>query len=235
MNKLEQALTALQLLDQGQPSQQALKQAEQALAFYDLTLEDYSKLAQPNILKLFQANTFRQAENFTFILNEAWQNMAKPDIFYSTALSIFGSIFIAFTAKEICFLNFGDHEKNKHDLFKIFHGSKFYQDQSQAQKLADAIFQGSSLPLLYKGSQLEKELYTALLEISTLSNYSALAQQTSSPKAIRAVASYVGKNYITYLIPCHKVLSKSGKIGGFAYDINLKKLLILHDLKKAQT
>lgn len=234
--KLERALKALQSLEgKAKLSQEEEKELEEALAPYELTLKDCEKLLPQNILKFFRKNSFQKVENLTFLSHEAWENLQeKPDIFYSSLSTMFGKIFLAFTEKEISYLSFEkDEELNKKELFSIFQGANFFENKERAEKIAKEIFEeNKKFPLLYKGNPLQKEVYSALLAISTLSSYSEIAQQSSCPKAVRAVASYVGKNYITYLIPCHKVLSKSGKIGGFAYDISLKKLLILHDLKK---
>ena len=55
--------------------------------------------------------------------------------------------------------------------------------------------------------------------------YGALAKAANSPKAYRAVGTVCNKNVFPLLIPCHRVISKSG-LGGFAYPLDLKKELL---------
>lgn len=186
------------------------------------------------ILELFAQNKIKKERvNLDFILKEDWKNIKqKPDIFYSFSSCKFGKVLLAFTKDKICFLDFEqDKKQNLNELFKSYEGANFYEDKKRADEILDDIFKkGKRFDLFYVGNKLQKEVYEALLNISTLTSYSDIAKQTSSKNAIRAVASYVGKNNIAYLIPCHKVLSKDGKFGGFAYDIELKKAFILHDL-----
>jgi O-6-methylguanine DNA methyltransferase len=82
------------------------------------------------------------------------------------------------------------------------------------------------------GSKLQKQVWTQLKKISygkTIS-YSELALKTSYQKAIRAVATAVGKNPIGIIIPCHRVIAKDGNLGGYAWGIKMKgKLLDIED------
>ena len=78
------------------------------------------------------------------------------------------------------------------------------------------------------GSQLQKQVWTQLKKISygkTIS-YSDLALKTSYQKAIRAVATAVGKNPIGIIIPCHRVIAKDGSLGGYAWGIKMKAKLL---------
>ena len=60
--------------------------------------------------------------------------------------------------------------------------------------------------------------------------YKELAEKIGSPKAVRAVASALGRNPLPILIPCHRVVAGNG-IGGFAFGIELKKLLLEFESK----
>lgn len=77
-------------------------------------------------------------------------------------------------------------------------------------------------------SPLQKEVWDALLSIEygkTVS-YSELAQMTSHPSAVRAVATCVGQNPIPLIIPCHRVILKSGKVGQFSGGVHIKEKLL---------
>ena len=78
------------------------------------------------------------------------------------------------------------------------------------------------------GTDLQKKVWAQLQEISygkTIS-YSHLALKTSYHKAIRAVATAVGKNPIGIIVPCHRVIAKDGKLGGYAWGTKMKTKLL---------
>ena len=78
------------------------------------------------------------------------------------------------------------------------------------------------------GTDLQKKVWTQLQKISygkTIS-YSKLALKTPYQKAIRAVATAVSKNPIGIVIPCHRVISKDGSLGGYAWGIKMKAKLL---------
>ena len=65
------------------------------------------------------------------------------------------------------------------------------------------------------------------------SNYSKIAKEIKKPRAVRSVGTAVGKNPIMIYIPCHRVITKSGSIGGYAWGIPMKKrLLYVESMKK---
>lgn len=57
-------------------------------------------------------------------------------------------------------------------------------------------------------------------------SYGHIAQQVQKPKATRAVGSAVGANPIAVLIPCHRVLPASGKLGNYAWGVDIKRALL---------
>ena len=78
------------------------------------------------------------------------------------------------------------------------------------------------------GTDLQKQVWAQLQKISygkTIS-YSHLALKTSYQKAIRAVATAVGKNPIGIIVPCHRVIAKDGRLGGYAWGIKMKAKLL---------
>ena len=84
------------------------------------------------------------------------------------------------------------------------------------------------LPLNPKGTEFQKKVWRALLEIpygETIS-YKQLAQAIDNPLAVRAVGGANGKNPIFIVIPCHRVIGADGSLAGFAYGTELKKKLL---------
>ena len=85
-----------------------------------------------------------------------------------------------------------------------------------------------SVPLSPEGTEFQKSVWKALLSIeygSTVS-YAEEAKMLGSPKAVRAVANANGKNPIAILIPCHRVISSNGSIGGYTGGVWRKEFLL---------
>ena len=78
------------------------------------------------------------------------------------------------------------------------------------------------------GTDLQKQVWTQLLKIyyGKTITYSQLALKTPYQKAIRAVATAVGKNPIGIIVPCHRVIAKDGSLGGYAWGIKMKSKLL---------
>lgn len=104
-----------------------------------------------------------------------------------------------------------------------------------AKKEIEEYFYGGrkkiSFPIIFEGSKLEKAVWKKLQSIphgSTVS-YKELALLTGYPRAVRAVASAVGRNNILVRVPCHRVVASNGKIGGFSAGIRKKVILLKHE------
>ncbi len=59
-----------------------------------------------------------------------------------------------------------------------------------------------------------------------VTTYGAIAEHIGAPKASRAVGTAVGRNPIGYLIPCHRVLRKSGELGGYHWGLPVKRAML---------
>ena len=86
----------------------------------------------------------------------------------------------------------------------------------------------NNLSLFLKGTNFQVKVWEALLNLPPggLFSYEYLAGSIGKPKAIRAVASAIGQNPVSYLIPCHRVLRKSGAISGYRWGPARKKAII---------
>jgi len=85
-----------------------------------------------------------------------------------------------------------------------------------------------TLPLSPSGTAFQKSVWKTLVKIpygSTIS-YGAEAKMLGNPKASRAVANANGKNPISILIPCHRVIASSGKTGGYTGGVWRKEFLL---------
>lgn len=89
-----------------------------------------------------------------------------------------------------------------------------------------------STPIHLQGTPFQKCAWNALLNIpygSTI-NYGEQAANIDNPKGFRAVANANSKNQFAIIVPCHRVINKCGKLGGYAGGIEKKKWLLHHEL-----
>ena len=85
------------------------------------------------------------------------------------------------------------------------------------------------------GSPFQISIWKQLLKIpyGSFSTYSSIAEKVQNLKAVRAVGNAVGKNPIMIYVPCHRVIRKSGNVGGYAWGMSIKRK-ILHIEKSVQ-
>jgi len=81
---------------------------------------------------------------------------------------------------------------------------------------------------LSEASELERRVAEALLSIpkGEVRSYSWLAQQVGKPKAVRAVANYVARNVLPFVVPCHRVVPAAGGVGKYGYGPKMKRDLL---------
>ena len=88
---------------------------------------------------------------------------------------------------------------------------------------------GFELPLdLAGGTPFQRDVWRALLSIGCghTTSYAALGQQLGRPTAVRAVGAAVGRNPISVVVPCHRVLGKDGSLTGYAGGLERKTALL---------
>ena len=78
------------------------------------------------------------------------------------------------------------------------------------------------------GTDFEVRVWETLLKIpfGRLTTYSDLASKVGSPKAARAVGAAVGKNPVSFVVPCHRVLGKSGDLTGYHWGLTRKRAIL---------
>ena len=102
----------------------------------------------------------------------------------------------------------------------------------EAEKQLKEYFDGTrrifSMDLDFNGTDFQKKVWRALLEIpwGQTRTYRQIAAQIGNPKAVRAVGAANGKNPISIIAPCHRVIGASGKLTGYAGGLENKALLL---------
>ncbi len=89
------------------------------------------------------------------------------------------------------------------------------------------------LPLDVEGTDFQKAVWkaTAKIPFGKTLTYGDIAKKIGHPKAVRAVGTALGKNPVCIVVPCHRVLPKSGGIGNYAYGTAMKEWLISFERK----
>ena len=126
------------------------------------------------------------------------------------------------------------HQQNQQEQCSCEQHSKLLQE---ACRQLDEYFQGQrktfDLPIAYTGTPFQERVWRELRNIpyGETRSYEDIAIKIGNPKAVRAVGQANNKNQILLMIPCHRVIHKSGDISGFACGIETKKYLL--DLEKS--
>lgn len=138
----------------------------------------------------------------------------------------FGKAFIAVTQYGICKLSFidKDYDKDLNELNTTWSNAMISYSESKTVDTIEAIFDINKrkdfpLSVLVSGTNFQISVWKALLQLpsASLSSYGDIATMIGKPKAFRAVGSAIGKNPIAFLIPCHRVIQQSGKLGGYRW------------------
>lgn len=84
------------------------------------------------------------------------------------------------------------------------------------------------LPLDLQGTPFQRSVWAALLDIDAgvTSTYGRIAQGIGSPAAVRAVGAAVGRNPVSVIVPCHRVLGHDGSLTGYAGGLHRKEALL---------
>lgn len=90
-----------------------------------------------------------------------------------------------------------------------------------------------TIPIQPKGTEFQRKVWNSLtlIEYAHSKSYKDISIEIQNPKASRAVGNAIGKNPILIIIPCHRVITSTGKLGGFSAGLHIKrKLLKLEDI-----
>jgi AraC family transcriptional regulator of adaptative response/methylated-DNA-[protein]-cysteine methyltransferase len=149
-----------------------------------------------------------------------------------------GPLIAGSTTEGVCLLEFTDRRMLEKQLstvktrFKstIVPGSNHYLEQleSELKRYFEGTLKNFSVPLVYPGSVFQVQVWEQLMKIpygQTIS-YETLAQRIGNLRAIRAVGTANGLNRIAIVIPCHRVVNKDGKLGGYGGGLWRKTFLL---------
>jgi AraC family transcriptional regulator of adaptative response/methylated-DNA-[protein]-cysteine methyltransferase len=177
-----------------------------------------------------------------------WEAMSPGDfargaqgleIFWGWFDSPFGPAIVMGTQKGICGMGFAaemGEEAALQDLVSRWPKARFTEDPMRLRPWVQQAFgvAGDTLdpaPLYLIGAPFQIKVWEALLSIPSghVTTYSEIAQAVGSPRAVRAVGTAVGRNPISWLIPCHRALRKSGGLGGYHWGLPMKRAMLAYE------
>ena len=114
------------------------------------------------------------------------------------------------------------------ELREANHSPVLLEAQRQLQEYFAGTRNQFNLELDFTGTDFQKQVWQALLTIpfGETRSYSQIAQQIGNPKAVRAVGAANGRNPISIIAPCHRVIGASGALTGFAGGLQAKQYLL---------
>ncbi len=153
---------------------------------------------------------------------------------YCFAESPFGQLMVASTPKGVCHMFFEEDEnKGLIDLQARFPNAEYHQVVDKYQQDALFVFQDDwsqldQIKLHLNGTAFQLKVWQTLLKIplGQLATYGSIAKKIEKPTAARAVGSAIGNNPVAFLIPCHRVIQASGKLGGYMWGNTRKTAMI---------
>ncbi|MEL6570810.1 MAG: bifunctional helix-turn-helix domain-containing protein/methylated-DNA--[protein]-cysteine S-methyltransferase [Pseudomonadota bacterium] len=181
-----------------------------------------------------------------------WEAMSPGDfakggegliIYWGWFESPFGPALFMGTEKGICGLAFAEEtgsEVAMADMISRWPKADFVEDPMHLRPWVNAALGSDGAqdpaPLYLIGAPFQLKVWEALLQIPTghVTTYSEIAQTIGSPKAVRAVGTAVGRNPISWLIPCHRALRKSGALGGYHWGLDRKRAMLAWETARAE-
>jgi AraC family transcriptional regulator of adaptative response/methylated-DNA-[protein]-cysteine methyltransferase len=149
--------------------------------------------------------------------------------------SPFGKMLIMATTRGICGLAFADDcgpDAAMADMTSRWPNAKFTENPAITAPLAAAIAgNGEPANIHMIGAPFQIKVWEALMQIpsGTVTTYSEIANHIGNPRAVRAVGTAVGKNPVSWLIPCHRALRKSGGLGGYHWGLPVKRAMLMRE------
>lgn len=160
--------------------------------------------------------------------------MTEQKLYYDYMETPLGELEIASSSNHLLSALFVKTEKNVLDKQPVLHSDI----NEEAKKQLNAFFKKEltqfKLPINPAGTEFQKMVWSELVKIpfGTTISYLTLAKKLGDPNSIRAAASANGKNPITIIIPCHRVIGTDGKLVGYSGDIWRKQWLLNHESKQ---
>ena len=134
----------------------------------------------------------------------------------------------------VAFADPGEEEAALADMRRRWPKATYVADETRTAPIARRIFDPNEwradqpLRVVLIGTDWEVRVWDALLKIpmGSVATYSGIAEKVCTPAAARAVGAAVGKNPVAFVVPCHRVIGKSGDLTGYHWGITRKRAML---------
>jgi AraC family transcriptional regulator of adaptative response/methylated-DNA-[protein]-cysteine methyltransferase len=158
-------------------------------------------------------------------------------IAYGFHPAVFGTALVMATDRGLCGLAFadpGEERASLDDMRRRWPRANYVEDSARTAPLTARIFDKQQwrsdrpLRVVLIGTDFEVRVWETLLRVpmGRATTYSDIANSIGKPKAPRAVGAAVGKNPISFVVPCHRVLGKSGELTGYHWGLTRKRAML---------
>ncbi len=198
--------------------------------------------------KIFTTDLDKSKQNKNFIVREFFYSKSCnktttifPKISYQFKKSSFGETLIMKNEIGLCALAFCDHFGKDTVLANMklrWPNANYTEDTIFSDREFKSILdQTKEVELCLIGSKLQIQVWKALLKIppGKVISYMTLAKYIGKPKAVRSIATAIGKNPLCWLIPCHRVLTSNGELGGYHWGLNIKRKMLTFESQIKKT
>ncbi len=144
----------------------------------------------------------------------------------------FGEALAMGTSRGLCGLAFAaetGRDAAMADMRSRWPEAAYVEDPAVLRSWVDSAFGGGGEARLHLiGAPFQIKVWEALLTVPTghVTTYSDIAAAIDRPRAVRAVGTAVGRNPVSWLIPCHRALQKSGGLGGYHWGLGVKRAML---------
>jgi AraC family transcriptional regulator of adaptative response/methylated-DNA-[protein]-cysteine methyltransferase len=151
----------------------------------------------------------------------------------------FGQAIVMATDRGICGIGFADEigaDTALEDLAGRWPNAAHVEDPMALRPLVEAAFAGKATGLHLIGAPFQIKVWEALLAIPSghVTTYADLAGAIGHPAAHRAVGTAVGRNPISFLIPCHRALRRDGGLGGYHWGLPRKRAMLTWEAARTE-
>nr|WP_210529309.1 bifunctional helix-turn-helix domain-containing protein/methylated-DNA--[protein]-cysteine S-methyltransferase [Rubellimicrobium arenae] len=153
----------------------------------------------------------------------------------------FGPAVAMATDQGLCGLGFAAEQGEaavRADLAARWPGAAVTEDPQAVRPWVEAAFAGGGRPRLHLvGAPFQIKVWEALLTIPPghVATYGEIARAIGHPKAVRAVGTAVGRNPVSWLIPCHRALRTTGALGGYHWGLPVKRAMLAWEAARADS
>jgi len=152
--------------------------------------------------------------------------------------SPFGEVLAMGTDRGLCGIGFAaemGRETAFADLAGRWPKARYREDAGALAPQVAAAFGGGEARLHLMGAPFQIKVWEALLAIPSghVTTYSEIARAIGKPAANRAVGAAVGRNPVSWLIPCHRALAKSGALTGYHWGLPVKRAMLAWEAARA--